>query len=108
MSDSVGIFLFLSQFKRLLKQRKIVFRARNNKTVMFLLDNDMNANDALALLENLDVQHFQKGPEEDHNGTPGNVMVFLLPWKNTKLYIKLKIWKDQQNDDTGCVISFHD
>jgi len=51
-------------------------------------------------------EHYYRGPDADDDGSPGNVMVFLYPYKGMALYIKLKIWTYSQGD-AGIVMSFH-
>ena len=98
---------FLSKLKVLLDENKIVFDPRNQKTQNFLLREDMDIDDVFDYLKKLEPSNYYDGPKDDRNGTPGDVMMFLYPYKNTRIYIKLKIWTDK-NGDSGVVISFHE
>jgi len=67
----------------------------------------LNTDDIFDYLKRLEPSNYFDGPKNDRNGTPGNVMMFLYPYKNTRIYIKLKIWTDA-NGDSGVVMSFHE
>jgi len=74
----------------------------------------LRTEDAFQIIGDLRADHVWRGPESDKDGTPGDVMVFLYPYKRLApqkdellLYIKLKIWTDPQGD-AGIVMSFHD
>lgn len=103
----IGAQIFLNRLKVLLDENKVVFDPRNRKTQNFLLQEDMNVDDVFDYLKKLEPSNYYKGPENDRNGTPGNVMIFLYPYKKIKIYIKLKIWTDV-NGDSGVVMSFHE
>ncbi len=63
-----------------------------------------DVNDMIARLE---AKHYHEGPSPDDDGSAGDVMVFLYPYKTAMLYIKLKIWTDA-GGDAGVVMSFHE
>ncbi len=63
--------------------------------------------DVFRIVSCLLPEHYIWGPENDRDGSGGNVMLFFYPYKGMTLYIKLKIWTDA-NGDTGAVISFHE
>ena len=67
----------------------------------------MDIDDVFDYLKKLEPSNYYDGPKDDRNGTPGDVMMFLYPYKNTRIYIKLKNWTDK-NGDSGVVISFHE
>lgn len=107
MNNLIAAQLFILRLKPLLAEYKIVFDPRSKKTQRFLMQEGMNTDDVFAYLEKLEPSNYYDGPKEDHNGTPGDVMMFLYPYNNTRIYIKLKIWKDE-NGDAGVVMSFHE
>ena len=107
LNNIIAAQIFLSKLKVLLDENKIVFDPRNQKTQNFLLREDMDIDDVFDYLKKLEPSNYYDGPKDDRNGTPGDVMMFLYPYKNTRIYIKLKIWTDK-NGDSGVVISFHE
>lgn len=107
LNNIIAAQIFLSKLKVLLDENKIVFDPRNQKTLNFLLREDMDIDDVFDYLKKLEPSNYYDGPKDDRNGTPGDVMMFLYPYKNTRSYIKLKIWTDK-NGDSGVVISFHE
>lgn len=107
LNNIIAAQIFLSKLKVLLDENKIVFDPRNQKTLNFLLREDMDIDDVFDYLKKLEPSNYYDGPKDDRNGTPGDVMMFLYPYKNTRIYIKLKIWTDK-NGDSGVVISFHE
>ena len=107
MNNIIAAQLFIKRLKPLLANKKVIFAPRNQKTQLFLMQEGMNTDDVFAYLEKLDSSNYFDGPKEDHNGTSGDVMMFLYPYKKTRIYIKLKIWK-ANNSDSGVVMSFHE
>lgn len=107
MNNIIAAHLFIQKLKPLLEQKKLVFDPRNGKTRNFLLQEGMNTDDVFDYLKKLEPSNYFDGPQEDRNGMPGDVMMFLYPYKKTRIYIKLKIWTDA-NGDSGVVISFHE
>ena len=90
----------------LLEKGKIKFDPRNNKTRDFMFEYDLNVEDVFNILKQLKPCHYFQGPEKDHNGTPGNVMMFLYKYEDILIYIKLKIWTDAKGNE-GVIMSFH-
>ncbi|MBR5033451.1 MAG: type II toxin-antitoxin system MqsR family toxin [Treponema sp.] len=109
MNNIIAAQLFIKRLKALLDNHKerISFDPRNQKTQLFMMQEGMNTDDVFAYLEKLEPSNYFDGPKEDHNGTPGYVMMFLYPYKKTRIYIKLKIWENIDGD-SGVVISFHE
>ena len=111
MSVAFGVKLFLTQFGTLLEAKKVVFKPRNrNKTISFLLDHGLTAIDALEICSMLEECHYHSGPENDRDGSIGQVMVFVYPHEDLglDLYIKLKIWTNPDTGERGAVLSFHE
>ena len=107
LNNLIAAQLFIQKLKPLLEQNKVVFDPRNQKTQRFLLQEDMNVEDVFEYLKKLEPANYFDGPKEDRNGKPGDVMMFLYPYKKTRTYIKLKIWTNA-NGDSGVVMSFHE
>lgn len=109
MNNIIAAQLFINRLKALLENHKerISFDPRNQKTMQFLIQEGMDIDDVFTYLCKLEPSHYFDGPKEDHNGTPGYVMMFLYPYNNTRIYIKLKIWEDKDGD-SSVVISFHE
>lgn len=107
MNNPIAAQLFIQRLKPLLEKNKVVFDPRNQKTQKFLLQEDMSEDDVFEYLKKLEPSNYFDGPKDDRNGEPGAVMMFLYPYKNTRIYIKLKIWTDA-NGDSGVVMSFHE
>ncbi len=96
------------RLRPLLAAGKVVFQPRNGpKTWEFMLAEELDVEDAFEILAKLEPGHYYAGPFADDNGSGGNVMLFLYPYEERTLYIKLKIWTDQ-NGDAGLVMSFHE
>ena len=107
MNDSLAASIFLMRLKKLIEKGKLLFKPRNRvKTMQFMFDEGLSVADILDYIKELQPENFYSGPTADDNGTKGDVMVFFREYKNTKLYIKLKIWTDE-NGDEGVVMSFH-
>lgn len=107
MNNIIAAQIFLAKLKVLVDKNKILFDPRNQKTQNFLLQEEMTIDDVFDYLKKLEPSNYYDGPKNDRNGTPGDVMIFLYPYKKTRIYIKLKIWADE-NGDSGVVISFHE
>ena len=76
------------------------------KTMQFLFDEGLSVQDVLDFVKNLTPEDYYSGPSADDNGSVGDIMVFFKKYKDTTLYIKLKIWHDEKGD-AGVVMSFH-
>jgi len=107
LNNLIAAQLFIQRLKPLLAKNKVVFDPRNQKTLRFLLQEDMTEADVFEYLKKLEPSNYYDGPKDDRNEKPGGVMMFLYPYKKTRIYIKLKIWTDA-NGDSGVVMSFHE
>jgi len=67
---------------------------------------DLYIDDIKAILEDVIASEVYEGPSPDHNGSPGEVMVFLHYWETLKLYIKLKV-VTMKDGNTGAILSVH-
>ena len=109
MSKPFAAALFLKRLQPLVAARKVVFKPRNaRKTLEFMLGERIFEEDVYQILEKLRLEHYEWGPDEDRDGSGGNVMVFFYPYRAKRLYIKLKIWTDAHGDDACGVLSFHE
>ncbi|MCQ2593300.1 MAG: hypothetical protein MJ188_11015 [Treponema sp.] len=107
MNNSLAASIFLLRLKKLIDENKLLFKPRNRqKTMQFLFDEGLSVLDVINYVKSLTPENFYSGPSPDDNGSEGDVMIFLKEYKDTKLYIKLKIWSDK-NGDAGVVMSFH-
>ncbi|WP_191015395.1 type II toxin-antitoxin system MqsR family toxin [Treponema zioleckii] len=107
MNDNLSASIFIMRLQKLIAENKLIFKPRNRqKTMQFLFDEGLSVSDVLGFVKELRPENFYSGPTADDNGSAGDVMVFLQNYKDTKLYIKLKIWTDK-NGDAGVVMSFH-
>jgi hypothetical protein len=108
VDGTLGVQLFLSRLKPLLEAGRLDFQPRNRKkTWEFMLSEGLNAEDAYEMIAQLTCEHHCRGPENDYNGTPGPICIFLYPYKKIRLYIKIKIVVGEKGD-SGAVLSFHD
>ena len=107
MNNSLAASVFIMRLKKLIERDRLIFKPRNRqKTMQFLFDEGLTVQNVMDYVRNLTPEDFYSGPIEDDNGSSGDVMVFFKNYKDTKLYIKLKIWCDE-NGDAGVVMSFH-
>lgn len=107
MSKPFAAEFFLRRLKPLLAARKVVFSPRSRKTKEFMLAEGLVVDDILDVLSQLRPEHYIRGPEDDRDGSGGNVMVFHFPYDQRTLYIKLKLWTDSSGEEAA-VISFHE
>lgn len=108
MNRTFAAPLFLARLKPLLARGRLDFKPRNRrKTLDFMLEHELKAEDALEIISRIKTEDYHEGPSPDDDGTPGDVMVFLHPYECMLLYIKLKIWRDESGD-AGIVMSFHE
>ena len=98
--------LFLNRYRPLIETNRVRLDPRNRKTYDFMAEINIDFDGVINILKDLKSSHYYKGPEEDRNGSPGTIMIFLYPYKGLLLYIKLKIIIIKKKD-MGIVISFH-
>lgn len=108
MSSVLAAPFFLDRLKPLIDSGKIFYAPRNeSKTRQFLLDTGWSYADMLVILKKLEARHYYTGPDPDHDGTDGKVMVFIYRHEQWKLYIKLKLWSEA-GGDAASIMSFHE
>lgn len=108
MNGNLSASVFLIRIKKLIELGNLKFKPRNfNKTYQFLIKEHLTVADVLNYINNLKPENYYSGPFADENGTDGNVMIFIKKYKNIKIYIKLKIWQENQKD-SGLIMSFHE
>jgi len=107
LRDNLSAEIFIARLKPLLDSKRIVVQPRNKrKTWEFMLEHRLSADDVIEFLYTLTSDDYYEGPSSDDNGSPGSVMVFLSEYETIRIYIKIKIWKDETGDE-GVVMSFH-
>jgi hypothetical protein len=100
--------IFLLRLKPLLEAGRVVIQPRNpRKTWEFMINMGLDTGDMFGILARLRPEHYHAGPEDDRDGSVGNVMVFFYPYEGLNLYLKLKIWDDEAGDHAA-VLSFHE
>ena len=100
------IGLFLHRLRAILTNKESWFFVprQENRDCLFQLN--MSSQDAIATIRSLAVADYVKGPEQDENGSEGEVWVFTKPYKRTTLYIKVKLYTDHGAEKVT-IISFH-
>jgi hypothetical protein len=100
------IKLNLLKIKKILKKRGFTFvkRKENQDTLQQL---DITTYDVGNAIFKLTVSDYQKGPEEDLDGSDGNIWAFIHPVLGCKVYIKVKVYKVNEEEYLK-VISFHE
>ena len=71
-----------------------------------MLEYALKKEDVFDIIGCLQANHYYRGPDQDHDGSSGKIMIFRYPYDNIILYIKLKIWTSNGRNE-GAVISFH-
>ena len=83
-----------------------ILRKKINENRQTLLALNMTLEDVYSLLRSLGINDYSKGPEDDLDGSAGEVIVFNKLYNEKKLYIKVKLFK-VQNEECLKIISFH-
>lgn len=71
-----------------------------------LFDLGLRLEDIVKIIQGLTVADYISGPEEDHDGTTGQIWKFIHPVSGCEVYIKLK-FQDTNEEDHLTIISFH-
>jgi hypothetical protein len=97
-SEVVG---FLKRFKTQASHSEIQF-VRRKRCLDDIARLGLSRQDAEDIILGLSVTEYAEGPEEDHDGTPGEIWVFGKETQGQMVYIKLK------SDGTNAkCLSFH-
>ena len=107
MNNLIAASLFIKDLQKVIEDGRLLFDPRNRKTTDFMLSHDLDTDDVIDILRRLRPSNYLDGPQDDKNGTDGDVMMFLYPYKGERVYIKIKIWKDKSGK-AGVLISFHE
>lgn len=91
--------------KKCIKQKGVFF-ARREKNDNTLFDLGISRDSVIDVIFKLTVSDYHKGPEDDHNGSDGDVWVFKHPVSGCVIYIKLKLY-EKNGEDFLKIISFH-
>lgn len=102
MATTGDINAFLIRFKAFVAAGELRFIPRTFSDLASLGITFEQAEDVLL---GLGPRDYCKGPEDDEDGSPGEVWVFGNEIDRTSVYIKLKLHGDQ-GDDARC-LSFH-
>lgn len=96
---------YLARIKEAVSENRFFFvqRKENKNTLLSLA---MNIQDVKNCIAGLSLNDYVKGPEDDHDGTLGQIWVFRYPLSGCLIYIKLKLFKIDEKDYVK-VLSFH-
>jgi hypothetical protein len=73
--------VFIDRLKTLLEANKVIFKPRNEKkTWEFMLAEGLFEDDVFRIVSCLLPEHYVWGPENDRDGSGGNVMLFFYPY----------------------------
>ncbi|MCK5196732.1 MAG: type II toxin-antitoxin system MqsR family toxin [Spirochaetales bacterium] len=77
---------------------------RENKDTM--LELDLTLKDIFNCIQQLSIADYDKGPEDDHDGSDGFIWFFHHPVSMRRIYIKLKLYEKNESDFVK-ILSFH-
>jgi hypothetical protein len=98
---------FLMRMKQVVKAKKNIYFVPRKENEEALLRLNLTLEIVWNELLKLTSANYKKGPEEDRNGSEGEVWVFLHPITGVEIYIKMKLFKIHEEDHLK-VLSFHD
>ena len=78
--------------------------ANRNKNRDFMLEYSLLTNDIKAIILNLEIDDYYKGPEKDEAGYEGEIWIFTPSFQDIKLYIKIRL----ANNTLVICISIHE
>ena len=88
MATVKEVTAFLQEIKAKVKSQELDFVPRNLQSLATL---GMSYEHAEDVILGLTFENYSKGPEDDHNGSPGAIWVFGEMVRQTTIYIKLKL-----------------
>ncbi len=97
---------FLCRMKRLVDAKRNIYFVRRRENEATLLKLNLTIDMVWKELLKLRPSNYSKGPETDHDGSDGEVWVFLHPVTGVRVYIKLKLF-EVKGQDYLKVLSFH-
>lgn len=108
MSNSIQeqlIQLHLARIKKAVSQNCVfLIPRRENKDTM--LELDLTLKDIFNCIQQLSIADYDKGPEDDHDGSDGFIWFFHHPVSMCRIYIKLKLYEKNESDFVK-ILSFH-
>jgi hypothetical protein len=96
----------LTRIKIAAKNNRIYFINRD-KNLKTLVRFDLHVQDIVSICLTLKMSDYHRGPEKDHDGSDGEVWIFIHPFHRTRMYIKIKLFTVNAIDYLK-IISFHD
>lgn len=79
----------------------IAYREKNRN---FMLNYGLLIDDIKGIILNLEIDDYYKGPEADEAGYDGEIWIFTPRFRDTKLYIKIRL----ENNKLVICISIHE
>lgn len=99
MATVEEVTAFLQEIKARVTSQELHFVPRNLQSLATLGMSHKHAEDVIL---GLTIENYSKGPEDDHDGSPGAIWVFGEMVRQTTIYIKLKL-----DDRHARCLSFH-
>ena len=95
----------LTRIKGAIRNNRVYFinRRENQETLARL---GLSQADVISKLLDLKVSDHSRGPENDHDGTEGEVWMFLYDLEGNRIYVKLKLFQVSGQDYLK-ILSFH-
>lgn len=88
MATVEEVTTFLQKIKAIVRSQELHFAPRNLQNLATL---GMSYEHAEDVILGLTYVNYSKGPEDDHDGSPGAIWVFGEMVRQTTIYIKLKL-----------------
>ena len=105
MSKEFAIKLCLQRIKILCEGNRYAFINRKNN-LQTLFNMELCIDDVISALLNLKVEDYLSGPEDDYDGSDGQIWKFQHPVSGCNIYIKIKFW-EFKGEDRLKILSFH-
>ncbi|GAB1483186.1 hypothetical protein MASR2M78_20020 [Treponema sp.] len=83
---------FLIDVKRIVQQPKNILFINTAKNRNALTSLGVSIKEVIQIITLLDPNDYHAGPDKDHDGSEGSIMIFLRPYNRVVFYIKLKIF----------------
>jgi hypothetical protein len=105
--DETAIRDYLLEVKKALSKPESVRFVPTSKNRLALASMGLQVSDVFSFISRLEPRDYRSGPEKDRNGTPGEVMVFMRPFYNMLIYVKLKTFLNEGSTYLT-ILSFHE
>jgi len=105
MSKEFAIKICIQRIRTLCGKGQYEF-VKRHKNMQALFDLGLRVEDIISILQGVSVADYISGPEDDYDGTKGQIWKFRHPVSDNIIYIKLKF---QQREDKEIlkILSFH-